>query len=209
MILQSRKWRMLIRTITLVISSVLMLVFAAPASYALQDDTPKPVTRVDQLFSKEKPLTDSYVHTSAVPDYSHTIVTHDGSTTYYWIPLGGYDNELFVRAEGEDFLRAYKRSVDMDPGNSPKMSSYYGKLTKLDGQAGSETVIKELASQGIQINKDKTMVLLHGEEPRTYRPIVPVWGILALLWGLALVGLVRIWRGRRPRRPRMYASPTA
>src|SRR3954454_24068044 len=45
MILQSRKWRLLLRMITLVITSTLMLAFAAPASYALQDDRPKQITR--------------------------------------------------------------------------------------------------------------------------------------------------------------------
>ena len=53
MILQSRKWRLLLRMITLVITSTLMLAFAAPASYALQDDRPKLITAAGQLFDKQ------------------------------------------------------------------------------------------------------------------------------------------------------------
>ena len=56
MILQSRRWRLLLRTITLVITSILMLAFAASASYALQDDTPLIVTTASQLFNKEQPI---------------------------------------------------------------------------------------------------------------------------------------------------------
>lgn len=200
MILQSRKWRMLIRTITLVISSVLMLVFAAPASYALQDDTPKPVTQAAQLYNKAQPLANSYVYTTAVPDYAHTVVTHQFAGTFYWVPLGGYNNELFVRAEGQDFLRAYKRAVDDNPGTQARPAEFYGKLTVLSEQLGSQEAATELSGNGITIDKTRAMVLLHGEEPRIYRPIVPVWGLLALFWLLALVGLVKIMRSRGPRR---------
>src|SRR5438094_5707617 len=75
MILQSRKWRLLLRIITLVVTSVLMLAFAAPASYALQDDTPKLITRADQLFDKQRPIADSYVYTSAFPDLARILTT--------------------------------------------------------------------------------------------------------------------------------------
>src|SRR5437763_4162853 len=85
MILQSRKWRLLLRMVTLVITSTLMLAFAAPASYALQDDRPKLITPANQLFDKQKPIAETYVYTSALPDLAHIVTTRGIGTTYYWI----------------------------------------------------------------------------------------------------------------------------
>src|SRR5437870_5294518 len=104
MILQSRRWRLLIRVTVLALASALMLAFAAPASYALQDDTPKPITRAEQLFNKEKPVEGTYIYTSAMPDLARIVTTHGIGTTYHWIPLPGYGNHLLVRAEGDSFL---------------------------------------------------------------------------------------------------------
>ncbi len=194
MILQSRRWRLLIRTAALVITSVLMLAFAGPVSYALQDDTPKPLTNPDQLFVKEKPVVDSYVTITAVPDLSHNaIAIKDGDNTSYWIPLHGFDNKLFVRIDSDAYVPyAYGEG-------SETLTHYSGKVTILKGQADSEKVIKELAKRGVTVDKDKVMVLVQGEEPKTFRPIVPVMPALALLWGATLIGLLQIWRGRRPR----------
>jgi len=197
MILQSRKWRLLIRTITLIITSILMLAFAAPASYALQDDTPKLIDRADQLYNKELPLAGRYVYTSSMPDLLHVITTHSIATTYYWIPLPQYDNQLLVRAEGDSFLHAYYRAMDLNMDARPRAGNFFGKITTLTEQADTDKVVKDLANQGVQINKEKAMVLLQGEEPGTYRPMVPVVGLLATFWAVALVGLLRIWRGGR------------
>lgn len=201
MILQSRKWRLLIRTITLAITSILMLVFVAPASYALQDDRPKLITQIEQLHNKELPLAGRYVYTSSLPDLQHIVTTHGIATTYYWIPLPQYDNQLLVRAEGDSFLHAYYRAMDLNMDTQPRPGNFFGKITTLSEQADTGKVAEDLAQQGIQIDKEKAMVLLQGEQPGTYRPMVPVVGVLATFWTLALVGLLRIWRsgGRRRR----------
>jgi hypothetical protein len=202
MILQSRKWRLLIRVVVLVLASALMLAFAAPASYALQDDRPKQITRAAQLYDKEKPVEDAYVYTRALPDLGRVVTTHTINTTYHWIPLPGYGNLLFVRVEGDSFLHAYFRNMDLNLDTEVREANFYGKVTSLKSQAGTEEVIKALAGSGINVDKDKAMVLLQGEEPSTYRPMVPVVGVLALFWILALVGLVQILSGRRNRHRR-------
>src|SRR5205085_4795725 len=169
MILQSRKWRLLIRVVVLVLASALMLPFAAPASYALQDDSPKQITRAAQLYDKEKPVEDAYVYTWALPDLGRVVTTHTINATYHWIPLPGYDNLLFVRVEGDTFLRAYFRSMDVNLATEVREANFYGKVTSLKSQAGTEEVIKALAASGINVDKDRAMVLLQGEEPSTYR----------------------------------------
>lgn len=200
MVFQSRKWRMVIRTVTLMLSSVLMLLFAAPASYALRADAPKPLTMADPIAAKERPLAENYVYTWAVPDFDHAVTTKQLGATYHWIPLKGFNNQLFVRAEGDKYTTDL---ANLQAGRPSNNVNFYGKLTSLGGQAGADEAIDELELQGITIDKsskDETMVLLYGEEPRSYRPIVPVWALLALFWVVALVGLVRIVRGTRQTR---------
>jgi hypothetical protein len=200
MILQSRKWRLLLRIVTLAVTSLLMLAFAAPASYALQDDSPKPITRVEQLFDKQQPIAGSYVYTSALPDLDHMVTTRGIGTTYYWIPLPEFGNKLLVRAEGESFLQAYYRAADLNLDSGPREANFYGKITALTGQADWERLVARLALEGVKVDKEQTMVLLQGEEPQAYRPMVPVVGLLAAFWALALVGVLRILRGTGPRR---------
>lgn len=202
MILRSRRWRLLIRVTVLALASGLMLAFAAPASYALKDDTPKLITRANQLFDKEHPVEDSYIYTSALPDLTTIVTTHGINTTYHWMRLSEFGNTLIVRTEGPKFLSSYYRNMELSRAEYLKKATFYGKITLLKQQAGSDEVVKELALQGVYVDKDTTMVLLEGEEPSTYRPMVPVVGMLALFWILALVGLLRILSGRRPRRRR-------
>ncbi len=199
MIFQVRKWRLMMRSLALVVTGMLMLVFATPASYALQDDTPKPLNKVSQLFDKDRPLADKFIYISARPDFAHVVQTKEFGKTYYWVPLPGYDNTLFLRSEDKDFMQTYY----CDPSSAQGTGQYqfYGKLTSMQSQLGATDALKDLEAQGITIDKEKAMVLLHGEQPSTYRPIVPVWGSLALLWVAALVGLFKTWLGRQtPRR---------
>jgi hypothetical protein len=204
MVLRSRKWRLLIRAVTLVVTSILMLAFAAPASYALQDDTPQLLTGVDQLFSLDQPVVDTYVYTSAVPDLTRIVSTKGLTTDYYWVLLPHYGNQLLVRTDGFSFLRDYARAMDVSGDISPRSGNFYGKVTPLKAQADADNVAKEFAELGISLDKETAMVLLQGEEPSTYRPMVPVVGMLAMFWAVALVGLFRILRGRGPRRRRAH-----
>ena len=83
---------------------------------------------------------------------------------------------------------------------------YYGKVTTLQSQINADEAFEGLAAQGIEIDKDNAMVLVQGEEPSNYRPIVPVMPVLALIWGVTLIGAWQIWRGRKPRRRPAYVT---
>src|SRR3954447_2689497 len=202
MILQSRKWRLLIRTSVLVLAGLLMLIFAAPASYALQDDTPKPLRDLTQLHDDTQPIADTYVYTSAVPDVARGTTTKSLVTTYHWIPIPNYGNQLLVRTEGEEYLHAYYRAADLNMDEAPRAANFYGKVTTLKSQADADKVVEDLEAQGVYVDKETAMVIMQGEEPGTYRPMVPVVGVLATSWVVALIGLLRILRGHERRRMR-------
>jgi len=202
-ILQSRKWRLLIRAATLLVTSLVMLAFAGPASYALQDDTPKPIIGPVELTSKEKPLANSYAHTTALPETGKAFAVEEVGGTYYWIPLQGYDNKLFVRTKNV----TYALPDNYVPGIKTQKETYYeGKITTLDGQLTSKQVMEELEARGISVEKGEAMVLQQGEKPSTYRPMVPVFPVLAWVWLAALAGLIQIIRGRQPKR-RLSTAP--
>ncbi len=107
MILQSRKWRLLIRAATLLVTSLVMLAFAGPASYALQDDTPRLITGPVELTNKEKPLANSYANATALPDTGKAFAVEEVGVTYYWVPLHGYNNKLFVRTKNVSYALPY------------------------------------------------------------------------------------------------------
>ncbi len=199
MILESRKWRLVIRILALVMTSVLMLAVAGPVSYALQDDTPKDITASHQLFDKDgKPLPDSYAYIEAIPDINRAVSTGEGDSTHYWIPVQGFDGLLFVRSDKSQYLFPYDYNAESGFLIQDKVR-YSGKITTLASQSDSEKAIKEIEKQGIKVDKETAMVLLQGEAPAAYRPIVPVMPLLAIFWSVALVGAWQIWRGRRPR----------
>jgi hypothetical protein len=199
MIMQSRRWRLAIRFVTLVITSALMLAFAGPVSYALQDDTPKSITSPRQLSDKEQPVANSYANVKGVLDVQHAFVVKDGSDTYYWIPLLGYGRELFVRTQESRYVFPHDAVA---PQSGPAEGYFAGKITSLSGEASADEALEKMAALGIEVDKEKAMVLLQGEVPKAYRPMVPVIPVLAWLWLAALVGIVQIWR-RRPARRRL------
>ncbi len=197
MILHSRQWRLLIRIATLAVTSVLMLAFAGAASYALQNDSPRPLTSPAQMYSKQKPLAETYVNINAAPDINHAFSTSEliGSS-HYWIPLEGYGDQLFIRADSGQYLFPYDYNPETGFGGERGPVLYNGKITPLKGQANADDVIREMAKQGVTVDKEKAMVLLQGEAPQAYRPVVPVMPVLAWLWLAALLGLMQIWRGK-------------
>jgi len=206
MILQSRRWRLLIRVATLLVTSLVMLAFAGPASYALQDDTPKPITGPVGLTNKEKPLANSYANARVLPDTDKAFAVDEVGETYYWIPVRGYDNKLFIRTKNV----LYALPDNYVPGLKTSKETYYeGKITTLDGHLTSAIVIEELAARGINVEKGEAMVLQQGEKPSTYRPMVPVFPLLAWVWLAAFAGLIQIWRGRQPKRRLTSASVAA
>lgn len=207
MILRSRRWRLTIRFMALVITSLLMLAFAGPVSYALQDDSPRHIVSPRQLLDKDAPVEGAYVSATGVPDLAHAFGLKDGGDTYYWIPLAAYDSRLLVRAASGEYLFPY----DYDSATGFSAASevrYVGKVTSLKGQPNADKIVEELAGQGIVADQESTMVLLLGEKPSTYRPIVPVMPALALLWAAALAGLLQIWLRKSPRRRLKRAAQT-
>ncbi len=208
MIHQSRKWRLLIRIVALGMTSMMMLAFAGPVSYALQDDTPKRIDDPSQLFdAKGKPVADMYVDLWSVPELDKAATLKEGSDSYYWIPLRGYNNQLLVRTKDASYVFPYGDSSLARLKTIPA-DQYSGKITALEGQPDADKVVEELGKRGVVVDKKKTMVLLQGEMPSTYRPIVPVMPVLAILWGVTLAGLFQIWRGRRPGQLNRTALPT-
>jgi hypothetical protein len=196
MILHSRKWRLVIRAVTLVLTSVLMLAFAGAASYALQDDSPSRLTTPAQLHNKQKPLAETYVNVTAVPDLARASATEDLLGEHYWIPLHGYGYQLFVRTDSGQYLFPYDYNPETGFEGDAAPILYSGKVTPLKGQAGADALVEQLENQGVTVDKEKAMVLLLNEAPSAYRPVVPVMPVLAWMWLAAFVGLVQIWRGK-------------
>lgn len=194
MIHRSRRWRLLIRATTLAITTALMLAFAGVASYALQDDSPKPLTSPSQLDNKAKPIAETYVDVSAVPDLQHALTTRELMDSHYWIPLQGYGYELFVRTDSGQYLFPYDYTPEGGFSGQATPVQYSGKITTLASQANADEVVEALAKQGTKVDKSKAMVLLLNEAPAAYRPVVPVMPVLAWLWIVAFLGLIQIWR---------------
>lgn len=189
------------------VTSLLMLWFAGPVSYALQDDTPTTVTAPPQLWDKTKPIEGSYVDAWGTPALDQAYITREFVTTYYWIPVGGYENQLFVRTDDPQYLFP----TDYDPVKGFKGAGaeveYTGKIIALKSQPNADKLIEAWAAMGLKVNKEKAMVLSQGEVPSALRPIVPIMFVPAWLWVAALVGLIQIVWGRRvPRHKLARAS---
>ena len=198
MIYQSRRWRLGARVVTLAVTSLLMLLFAGPVTYAFQSDDPRAITSPTQLLDKESPVEGSYIYARGVPDLSRTFSTSELLTTHYWIPIEGYDHQLLIRTDDPQYLFP----ADFDPATGFKeiaQARYTGKVLSLKGQLNADQIVESLSAQGIEIDKEKAVFISQGEVPSSFRPMVPVVPFLAWAWLVALVGLVRIARGRRPR----------
>ncbi len=207
MIWESRKWRLITRILALVTASILMFAVAGPVSYALQDDTPKHITLARQLYDeKGSPVTNRYIYVEAPPDLTHVVATGEGDSTRYLIPISGFNHELFIYTDKGGYLFPFDYTPESGFLTDATPVRYFGKVTTLQSQPNSDQAIEGLAAQGINIDKDNAMVLVQGEEPSDYRPIVPVMPALALFWGATLIGAWQIWRGRRPRRRPTYAA---
>lgn len=207
MIWESRKWRLITRIVAMLVASVLMFVGAGPASYALQDDTPKHITVSRQLYDeKGEPVANKYIYVEALPDLARVVTTGEGSSTRYLIPISGFNHRLFIYTDKGKYLFPFDYTPEEGFLTSSTPIRYFGKVTTLQSQINSDEAFKGLEAQGIYLDKEATMVLVQGEEPSNYRPIVPVMPLLALFWGITLIGAWQIWRGRRTRRRPAYAA---
>jgi hypothetical protein len=74
---------------------------------------------------------------------------------------------------------------------------FTGKVVRLSS-APDYGAYKRIVAPDSPLPED-AYVLLEGEEPETYRPMVPVVAALLVLWLVVFVGFIRIWQRRRPR----------
>ena len=207
MIWESRKWRLVTRIVAVVVASILMFAGVGPASYALQDDTPKQITVSRQLYDeKGKPVTDRYIYVEALPVLGNVVTTGEGGSTRYLIPINGFNNQLFVYTDKGKYLFPFDYTPEAGFQVDSTPMRYYGKATTLQSQVNADEAFEGLAAQGIFVDEEKTMVLVQGEEPSNYRPIVPMMPVLAIFWGLALIGAWQVWRGRRTRQRPAFAG---
>jgi hypothetical protein len=207
MIWESRKWRLITRIVAMAVATILMFAVAGPASYALQDDTPKHIMVSRQLYDeKGTPVANKYIYVEALPDLAHVVTTGEGSSTHYLIPISGFDHQLFIYTEKGKYLFPFDYTPEAGFLVDSTPIRYDGKVTTLHSQANSDEAFEGLAQHGIYADKETAMVLMQGEEPSNYRPMVPIMPLLALLWAIASIGAWQIWRGRRTRRRPAYAS---
>ena len=205
MVYRSRRWRLLSRFFTLAVSTLLMLLFAEPATYALQDDEPTTLSAAAQLFDKRKPLDGAYITVRGTPDGARAFSTPGLLTTQYWIPVSEYGMQLLIRTDDPRYLLSTDYHPVLGLPKSPQ-ATYTGKVMALQNHADAKQVMEELERQGIRVELEKVMFLSQGELPSAYRPIVPVMPVLAWAWLFAVVGLVQITRGRGVRLARAVAQ---
>lgn len=198
MIWESRKWRLVTRILAVLVASILMFAVAGPVSYALQDDTPKAISVSRQLYDeKGKPVVDKYVYVEALPDLARVVTTGEGGSTHYLIPIQGFNHKLFIYTDKGEYLFPFDYTLDGGFQTDSIPIRYYGKVTTLQSQINADEAFEGLAQYGIYLDKATTMVLVQGEEPGDYRPMVPIMPILAVFWAIALFGAWQVWRGRR------------
>ena len=186
------------RVVTLSVTSLLMLLFAGPVTYALQSDSPRSITGLGQLLDRERPIEGSYIDARGVPDLGNAVSTSELLTTHYWIPIDGYGHQLLIRTDDPQYL--FPADYDSAGGFREIASMRYtGKVVPLKGQLNGDEIVEAFADQGIMIDKERTVFISQGEVPSSFRTIVPVVPFLAWAWLGALVGLVQIARRRRPR----------
>jgi hypothetical protein len=206
MIWESRKWRLVTRIVVMLVASILMFAGAGPASYALQDDTPRHITVARQLYDEMgKPVNDRYIYVEALPDLDRVITTGEGGSTRYLIPISGFNHRLYIYTDKGEYLFPFDYTPEAGFLELTSPLRYFGKVTTLTSQVNADEAFEGLAAQGISVDEETTMVVVQGEEPSDYRPIVPIMPLLAIFWGLALIGAWQIWRGRRSRRRPIYA----
>jgi hypothetical protein len=201
MILESRKWRLIVPGLALLITTALILGFAGPASYALQDDTPRLIYGPAQL--SEHKLDGRFAVLRAQAALDRAVALHREGHTSYWVPVSGYNDArgaslLFVLTD--DIYGAPTPEQDLPAGGDGP--AFVGRLVRFADAPHADDAEKVLAeAEGAPVVPKDAYVLIEGEAPKTYRPMVPLVGGLGLVWFLALVSFTRAWR-RTPRRVR-------
>jgi hypothetical protein len=192
MVIESRKWRLLLPAFVLLVTGALIVGFAGSAVYALQKAEPAPILSAAQLA--DGTYDGRYATVEGTPDLARSVTVRQGDVTTYWVWLAEYGDGLYVTTTDSAWQVA----------TGDRMRRFTGKLGRLTS-AADYSEFKRVADLP-QPLPDVAYVLVEGEEPDTYRPMLPLMGALLILWGLTLWGFIRIWRHRGPRRDSMEAT---
>lgn len=193
MILEIRKWRLIFPGLAVIVTTLLILGFSGPVSYALQDDTPHPIYGPRGLDKNR--LDGRFGVLRAQTGLDRAVALHRDGRTSYWVPVRGYTDK-------EGGITLFVLTDDIHgPNSSGNNPTFDGRLVRFDEAphaADAEKAINAALNDAIAPN---TYVLIEGDAPKTYRPMVPLVGGLGLIWFLSLVSFTRVWRGT-PRRRR-------
>jgi hypothetical protein len=197
MILESRKWRLILRGLVLLVTTALILGFSGPTSYALQDDTPHAIYG-RQSLSKQS-LDGRFAVLRAQAELDHAVALHRDGQTMYWVPVRGYTDK-----EGSIKLFIVTDDVPAATGTPPSDGAsdggaYVGRIVRFAAAPYAADAEKVLITALNDPVGPDTFVLIQGEAPKAYRPMVPLMGGLGVIWFLSLVSFTRAWR-RSPRR---------
>jgi len=189
-VLESRKWRLILQGLVVLITSLLILGYSGLASYALQDDTPHAINGARRLAKDQ--LNGRFTVLRAQADLDHSVALHRDGHTSYWVPIRGYTDK-----EGAIKLFVITDDINFASGNTEV--AFTGRLVPFDQAPYAGDAEKVLNAALNDPVAPDTYVLLEGEAPKTYRPMVPLVGGLGLVWFVTAVSFTRSWR-RAPRR---------
>jgi hypothetical protein len=185
MVIESRKWRLLVPAFVLIVTGTLIVGFGGSAIYALQKAEPAPILSAAQLVGGA--YDGRYATVEGVPDPARSVTVRQGDVTTYWVRLVEYGDGLYVTTTDSAWQVA----------TGDRVRRFTGKLGRLTS-AADYAEFKRVAGLP-HPPPDDAYVLVEGEQPDTYRPMVPVVVGLVILWGLVFWGFIRVWRHRGPR----------
>jgi len=185
MVIESRKWRLLVPAFVLIVTGALIIGFAGSAIYALQQAEPAPILSAAQLA--DGTYDGRYATVEGVPDPARSVTVRQGDVTTYWVRLVEYGDGLYITTTDSAWQVA----------TGDRVRRFTGKLGRLT-RAADYAAFQRVADLP-QPLPDDAYVLVEGEQPDTYRPMLPVVGGLLIVWGLVFWGFVRAWRHHGPR----------
>ena len=200
MILESRKWRLILRGLVLLVTTALILGFSGPASYALQDDTPHAIYG-RQSLSKQS-LDGRFAVLRAQAELDHAVALHRDGQTMYWVPVRGYTDKegsikLFILT---DDVPATTGTPAPGSDSGSDGGAFVGRIVRFAAAPYAADAEKVLITALNDPVAPDTYVLIQGEAPKAYRPMVPLMGGLGVVWFLSLVPFTRAWRRSLRRR---------
>jgi hypothetical protein len=196
MILESRKWRLIVPGLALLITTLLILVYSNLASYALQADQPQSIYGIRSLAKSR--LDGRFAVLGGQADLDRAVALHRDGHTMYWVPVRGYTDKegaihLFILTD--DIYAAPTATSATGQETAP----FVGRLVRFDDAPYAQAAQQALITALNDPVAEDTYVLIEGDAPKAYRPMVPLVGGLGLVWFGSLVAFVRVWR-RVPRR---------